>query len=173
SDGVVARSLRGAGELVDGARRRGTRVFARPVTRMAGHGLRLAVHRPGRVLGVALALAVVGWGLETQLSVVSDLPRLVPQSLPAVFRTPASSASRAAVRALLDAVPAYFSRAAITPDRRTAVLAFGIRLESLARQHAVMADMRARLKPPPGVTASLAGLPVLAADANHALADPV
>jgi predicted RND superfamily exporter protein len=94
-------------------------------------------------------------------------------SLPDLFRSPGSSATRAQVRALLDAVPSYFSRAAITPDRRTAVLAFGIRLDSLSNQRAVMQDMRARLRPPAGVTARLAGVPVLAADANHALSDPL
>src|SRR3954453_23332352 len=36
-----------------------------------------------------------------------------------------------------------------------------------------MQDIRARLKPPPGGGATLAGLPVLAADANHALGDPL
>ena len=52
-------------------------------------------------------------------------------SLPDLFRTPALSATREQIRALLDAVPPYFSQAAITPDRETAVLAFGIRLQSL------------------------------------------
>ena len=46
-------------------------------------------------------------------------------SLPDLFRTPELSATREQIRALLDAVPPYFSQAAITPDRRTAVLAFG------------------------------------------------
>jgi predicted RND superfamily exporter protein len=228
---VLARALRGAGEIVDGVRLpvRSGRSFTALVTR-----------RPARVLAVAAVLAVGGWALDTQVDVVSDLPRLVPQdlasvrdldalqhdtgvagevdvlvqardltdpkivawmrdyqngvlkrhgysaaqgcghaalcpalSLPDLFRTPGSSATRAQVRALLDAVPAYFSRAAITPDRRTAVLAFGIRLDSLARQREVIQDMRARLRPPAGVTARLAGLPVLAADANHALSDPL
>ena len=54
-------------------------------------------------------------------------------SLPDLFRTPELSATREQIRALLDAVPPYFSQAAITPDRRTAVLAFGIRLQSLER----------------------------------------
>ena len=45
--------------------------------------------------------------------------------------SPQLSATREQIRALLDAVPAYFSQAAITPDRKTAVLAFGIRLQSL------------------------------------------
>jgi hydrophobe/amphiphile efflux-3 (HAE3) family protein len=94
-------------------------------------------------------------------------------SLPDLFRTPELSATREQVRALLDAVPPYFSQAAITPDRRTAVLAFGIRLQSLERQRAVIEDMRERLDPPAGVTATVAGLPVLAADANHALSDPL
>jgi hydrophobe/amphiphile efflux-3 (HAE3) family protein len=94
-------------------------------------------------------------------------------SLPDLFRTPQLSATREQIRALLDAVPPYFSQAAITPDRRTAVLAFGIRLQSLESQHAVIQDMRARLKPPEGVTATVAGLPVLVADANHALSDPL
>ena len=48
-----------------------------------------------------------------------------------------------------------------------------MRLQSLERQHEVMQDMRSRLDPPPGVRATLAGLPVLAADANHALSDPL
>src|SRR5205085_411595 len=73
------------------------------------------------------------------------------------------------VRALLDAVPPYFSQAVISPDRRTANLAFGIRLMPLDEQKRVIDDLRAGLKPPPGVTAGLAGLPVLAADANHEL----
>jgi uncharacterized protein len=73
------------------------------------------------------------------------------------------------VKALLDAVPPYFSQAVISPDRRTANLAFGIRLMPLDQQKRVIDDLRGRLKPPPGVTAGLAGLPVLAADANHEL----
>src|SRR5204863_7862752 len=67
----------------------------------------------------------------------------------------------------------YFSQAVITRDRRTATMSFGIRLESLARQHAAFDDMRALIHPPPGVRAELAGVPVLAADANHALTDPL
>ncbi len=236
SDGVLARSLRGAGELVDGATRLRPRISATALVRLIG----AVVRHPARVLGVALILAAGGWALETQTSVVSDLPRLVPQdlravrdldalqrdtgvagevdvlvqardltdpkvvawmrayqtavlkrhgysaergcghaalcpalSLPDLFRAPGSAATRAQVRALLDAVPAYFSRAAITPDRRTAVLAFGIRLDSLENQRKVMQDMRSTLHPPAGVRARLAGLPVLAADANHALSDPL
>ena len=70
---------------------------------------------------------------------------------------------------LLKAVPPYFSQAVITPDHREATLAFGIRLMPLSRQQQVIDYMRAHLHPPSGVSASLAGLPVLAAQADAAL----
>jgi len=40
-----------------------------------------AVRRPGRVLGVGLALAALGWGLDTQTHVETDITKLVPQNL--------------------------------------------------------------------------------------------
>ena len=92
-------------------------------------------------------------------------------SLPDLFQGDAA-ADRAKVTALLDAVPPYFSQAVITADRRTANLAFGIRLAPLDEQQRVIDRMRAQLDPPPGVTARIAGLPVLAAEANAALASP-
>jgi hydrophobe/amphiphile efflux-3 (HAE3) family protein len=80
--------------------------------------------------------------------------------------------TQAEARALLDAVPAYFSQAVITADRSAATLAFGIRLMPLERQQHVIDQMRAELDPPPGVTAKLVGLPVLAAQANDAVSSP-
>jgi predicted RND superfamily exporter protein len=80
---------------------------------------------------------------------------------------PGQAANAAAV---LDALPPYFSSALVSPDRKTANLSFGIRLMSLERQHQVIEDIRSRLDPPPGVTADLVGVPVLAADANSELA---
>ena len=94
-------------------------------------------------------------------------------SLPDLFRSSQSAGDRERIRALLDAVPPYFSRAVITADRRTANLAFGVRLTSLERQQEIIRDLRERLDPPPGVTARLAGLPVLAAEANATLSDPL
>jgi predicted RND superfamily exporter protein len=44
-------------------------------------GLQHAVERPGRVLAVALALAALGWGLDTQTPVQTDIAKLVPQSM--------------------------------------------------------------------------------------------
>src|SRR4029077_9647609 len=40
-----------------------------------------AVRRPGRVLLVGLALAALGWGVDTQTKGETDIPKLVPQSL--------------------------------------------------------------------------------------------
>jgi hydrophobe/amphiphile efflux-3 (HAE3) family protein len=239
-DGGLARSLRGAGELVDAAAGALGRVVGRPGRRVGEAAVRGALRRPGRVLIVGLVIAVAGWGLDSRTEVVSDLERLVPQdlaavqdlqalqratgvageidvvvegddltdpavvkwmrdyqagvlerygyssergcgradlcpalSLPDLFRSSQSAGDRKRIRALLDAVPPYFSQAVITADRKTANLAFGVRLTSLERQQEIIRDLRERLDPPPGVTARLAGLPVLAAEANATLADPL
>jgi hydrophobe/amphiphile efflux-3 (HAE3) family protein len=80
--------------------------------------------------------------------------------------------SQSQVDELLDVVPAYFSQSVITKDRKTATMAFGIRLMPLDRQKQVLEIMRSELHPPKGVSAQLAGLPVLAADANAAVSSP-
>ena len=95
-------------------------------------------------------------------------------SLPDLFSTGGQATKQTAltqseISQLLAAVPTYFSQAVITPDHREATLAFGIRLMPLARQQRVVDYMRSQLHPPPGVHAALAGLPVLAAEANGAL----
>jgi hydrophobe/amphiphile efflux-3 (HAE3) family protein len=52
--------------------------FNRFVSRMA---LDRAVRHPGRVLGAGLALAALGWGLDTQTHVQTDISKLAPQNL--------------------------------------------------------------------------------------------
>ncbi len=94
-------------------------------------------------------------------------------SLSDLFRSEQAASDQARIRSLLDAVPPYFSQAVIADDRRTAALAFGIRLVSLERQQEIIEDLRDRLDPPAGVSARLAGLPVLAAEANANLSDPL
>ncbi len=239
-DGGLARSLRGAGDLVEGAARSLGRPFSGPGSRVGEAAVRGALRRPGRVLAVGLLIAAVGWAVDSRTEVVSDIERLVPQdlqavedlqalqrstgvageidvviegddlanpavvrwmrdfqssvlerygysaergcgqaelcpalSLPDLFRSEESAGDRERIRALLDAVPPYFSRAVITADRKTANLAFGIRLVSLERQQEIIEDLRDRLNPPDGVSARLAGLPVLAAEANATLSDPL
>ncbi|HTE61222.1 MAG TPA: MMPL family transporter [Solirubrobacteraceae bacterium] len=236
--GALGRSARGAGELLSAAGRPFDRLGA-PAGRLGGGVLRAALAHPGRVVGIGLAVAAIGWAVDTQTEVRSDLQALVPQDLPAVrdletlqrttgvagevdvvvegrdltdprvvawmrtyqqtvlkqarysadngcgkaalcpalslpdlFQGAAAPTQRTQIDALLDAVPPYFSQAVITADRRTANLAFGIRLMPLDEQHAVLERMRSALDPPDGVTARLAGLPVLAAEANAALSSP-
>ena len=236
-----------------------------------------AVRRPGRVLGVGLALAALGWGLDTQTHVETNIEKLVPQnleslqnlsaveratgvggeidlmlsgedltkpstiewmssyesavlkrfgyssgrgcgkarlcpafSLPDLFggastattgagaatasvasgrsgkasdrsgkaTNPGSTGAttpkltRADVQGVLDAIPPYFSQDVIAPDRRVATLAFGIRLMPLAEQQHVIEGMRSSLHPPPGVSAQLVGLAVLAAQSDAQVASP-
>jgi hydrophobe/amphiphile efflux-3 (HAE3) family protein len=201
-----------------------------------------AVQRPGRVLGIGLALAVLGWGLDTQTQVQTDIAKLAPQSLSSLhnlsaleratgvggeinlmvssssltnpatiewmssyegsvlkrfgyttakgcasaqlcpaFSLPDLFNSREGVSAkltkrqvhgLLAAIPPYFSQDVISADHRTATLAFGIRLMPLQQQQHVIEGMRASLHPPPGVSAQLVGLSVLAAQAGAQIASP-
>jgi predicted RND superfamily exporter protein len=99
--------------------------------------------------------------------------RLCPAlSLPDLFSTGRRPTTGRQIRALLAAVPPYFSQAVISPDRRAANLAFGIRLMPLAEQQELIDRLRAGLDPPRGVRARLGGLPVLAAEANDRLASP-
>jgi uncharacterized protein len=49
--------------------------------RYLSSGTSLALAHPRRVLGVGAALAVIGWGLGTQIETVSDVRALGPQSL--------------------------------------------------------------------------------------------
>ena len=83
SDGALARSLRGAGELVDGARGGASRVLA-PARLSGAARCGSPCGIPGRLLAVAGAAAAIGWALDSRISVESELPRLVPQSLGAV-----------------------------------------------------------------------------------------
>ena len=84
----------------------------------------------------------------------------------------AEARSQRGIDTLLASVPPYFSQAVLTPGRDAAALAFGIRLMDLEDQQRVIDAMRAELNPPPGVSARLGGLPVLAAQANAELSSP-
>ena len=98
-----------------------------------------------------------------------SLPDLFCSGGQATAASCGSSLSSGLISSLLGAVPPYFSQAVITPDHREATLAFGIRLMPLSRQQRVIDYMRSHLHPPSGVHAELAGLPVLAAQADASL----
>jgi hydrophobe/amphiphile efflux-3 (HAE3) family protein len=77
--------------------------------------------------------------------------------------------TQGSINQLLGAIPAYFKQAVISPDDHQAALAFGIRLMPLSKQQRVIDYMRSQLHPPSGVSATLTGIPVLAAQADSAL----
>ena len=94
---------------------------------------------------------------------------------PATLQSGASATpklTQAQVSGLLAAIPPYFSQDVITADRHAATLAFGIRLMGLEQQQQLIEQMRAELHPPPGVSAQLVGLPVLAAKSADEVASP-
>jgi hypothetical protein len=239
----VAAAWRGARELLR----------ENPLTRaFSAVALGVAVRHPRRVLCAGLALAALGWGLDTQTKVETDITKLVPQSLsslqglhtleqstgvggeidlmltgrdltkastiewmssyeskvlarfgysptrgcgkarlcpafslPDLFARPPASPtasaksskprtalSQAEVDGLLGAIPPYFSQDVLSGDRRSATLAFGIRLMGLDQQQQLIEQMRSTLHPPAGVNASLVGLPVLAAKSGAQVASP-
>jgi uncharacterized protein len=213
--------------------------LTRFVSRLA---LTHAVRHPGRVLGLGLALAALGWGLDTQTQVQTDIAKLAPQnlsslhnltaleratgvggeidlmvnsaaltkpatiewmsayesavlkrfgysaakgcgkaqlcpafSLPDLFQSSEGAKSKLTakqIHGLLAAIPHYFSEDVISSDHRSATLAFGIRLMPLQQQQEVIEGMRSSLHPPPGVSAQLVGLSVLAAQAGAQIASP-
>jgi hypothetical protein len=61
-----------AGRVGAGAARAGRRALA------------VSIAAPGRVLAVAALLAAAGWGVGTQIPVISDIRELVPRNLPAL-----------------------------------------------------------------------------------------
>jgi hydrophobe/amphiphile efflux-3 (HAE3) family protein len=223
----------------------------RPLSSLGKRALAASITAPGRVLAIAVVLAVGGWVAGTRTDVISDLRELVPESVladagvdelqeetgvsgelnvlidapditdpeliawmadlkarilarggfegefpsceearicPQISLTDlfgdeaAGGTTSGEVRTLLEAIPEYFSQAIVAggPDEGadTANLAFGIRVMPLDEQKELVDAVREELDPPgtqsdppPGVEARVAGLPVLAADANAELAD--
>jgi uncharacterized protein len=231
--GQLTASWRGAGELLT----------ENPVKRLLSRtALERAVAHPERVLVIGLALAVLGWGLDTQTQVQTDIAKLAPQdlaslhnlkeleratgvggeidltvsskaltkpatiewmssyqsrilehfgysatkgcgqaqlcpafSLPDLFKEGEGSVgklSQRRVSGLLGAIPPYFSQDVITPDRKVATLAFGVRLMGLQQQQHVIERMESSLHPPAGVDAHVVGLAVLAAQSGAQIASP-
>jgi uncharacterized protein len=207
------------------------------LARLPARFLAVAVVHPRRVLGIGFALAVIGWGVGTQIETQSDIRKLVPPNLrevrdlnelqdvtgvsgeldvsveapdladPDVIRWMAGFKQRVLnengfagldpscrdaevcpgpalsdfiaggpvtkqrVQAVVSQLPAYDLKQVAAYDPRTgalghtALLAFGIRAQSLDAQQALIDRIKSEIgSPPPGVTVRLAGLPVIAAE---------
>jgi uncharacterized protein len=223
--------------------------------RLGRRALAMSISAPGRVLAVAAVIAAIGWGVGTQIPVISDIRQLVPGSLPALqdvdqleestgisgltyvtvtapdltdpkviswmhdfeqrvlqrhgytgsapsCRAPeteicpeislpdflygngGSAPSQSRIKTDLRLLPSYVSQAMVTTDPdtgkpgNTGVITFGIKVMPFDQQKELIDDIRSQVNPPgtgedppPGVTADVLGLPVLAADANSALSD--
>jgi MMPL family len=118
--------------------------------------------------------AVVAWMLGAE----ARLRRLLPAGAPppvslADLLVAVNRGTPPDVRAtnqILQTVPAYLLQPLVTPDAAHASMTLGIPLQDLRRQERLVGRMRAALRPPPGVTARLAGAAVLAADGESGLA---
>ncbi len=106
--------------------------------------------------------------------------RLCPAiSLTDLFSGGATVESEEQAQALLASIPPYFSQAVVTRDPETggigdtANIAFGIRVQPLDEQQDLIDGIRGEIEadggPPPGTEVELAGLPVIAAEANEDL----
>jgi uncharacterized protein len=140
--------------------------------------------------------AVVAWMADLKERVLArggfggefpscEAAQICPQiALSDLFTDGAGGLDRQRIRAVLEAVPEYFSQAVITPPseggegERAANIAFGIRVMPLDEQKTLIDAIRTEIDPPgtendppPGVEARVAGLPALAADANAELSD--
>ena len=109
--------------------------------------------------------------------------RLCPgTALSDFFVNPSEGLTNAGVSGLINAIPAYDSQAVITRGPggvgfgNTSNISFGIRTMPLSQQQQLIDGIRSEVDPPgsgngppPGVTVSLAGLPVLAAESESDL----
>ncbi len=131
---------------------------------------------------------VIAWISEFQERVLADAgyegerpscedARLCPAiSLTDLFTGGAAVESQEQAEALLASIPPYFSQAVVTRDPETgglgdtANIAFGIRVQPLDEQQDLIDGIRDQIDaeggPPPGTEVELAGLPVIAAEAN-------
>lgn len=116
------------------------------------------------------ALAKAGYKGENPTCAKSELcPAL---SLAGLFE--GQALTQANIRRTLDQV-GDFSRGAVTPDRKMATIAFGLREEALNDQKKSIDQLRERIDkhpPPAGTTATVVGLNAQAADASGALSNP-
>jgi uncharacterized protein len=77
-------AARGASLAKWSVRKTGRRGRETPPSPLPLRAVDLAVAHPKHVLGIGLALAVIGWGLGTQIETQSDIRELAPQNLQAV-----------------------------------------------------------------------------------------
>jgi hydrophobe/amphiphile efflux-3 (HAE3) family protein len=129
-----------------------------------------------RVLGRA------GFTDEAALCIEQEAQLCPSIALPDLFSSEGGVPSQSRIRQVIGLLPRYFSQAVIAPDPDggkigdTSVIAFGIKVMPFDQQKDLVDAIRAEIDPPgtehdppPGVSASVVGLPVLIADASSSL----
>lgn len=107
----------------------------------------------------------LSWARAAEAAVVTGFGDRIRPVLgaPGLFSFLGDAPAASQIDAAFDLVPAYLSSAIVRPDRTAAVQVFGLRLQDLGAQTAMLADVRAAIPPPPpGYRADLVGLPVAA-----------
>ena len=115
----------------------------------------------------------LGWLDRVQdLAISAHGDRLRPViSAPSLLRFLGSNATAEQVDSAMRILPAYLTKAAVTPDRSSAIISFGVRIEDLPQLRAARDDLARTLPPPPvGYTSQVTGLPVVAMKAEDKIA---
>lgn len=121
-----------------------------------------------------LTPAALAWAHSAQQAVVAGFGDQLRPVLgaPDLFSFLGPNPAPSQVDAALKLVPPYLSSSVVRPDRQAGVEVFGLRLQDIGTQTALLDRVGRALPPPPaGYTASLVGLPVAAGDAYRALLD--
>ena len=116
----------------------------------------------------ALSPAALAWSREAETRILarhSNEVRAVVTSAD-MFAFLGKTPTVEQVEAGLTVMPSYLTKAVVRPDQSASLMIFGVRLNDLAGQGALIADIRRSLPPTPsGLTAQVVGLPVLTARA--------
>jgi predicted RND superfamily exporter protein len=115
-----------------------------------------------------LSTEALSWSAEAEDVIVrrhaGDLRPVI--SAPSLLAFLGDDPSPEQVRAGYRLVPSYISEAVVRPDGKQSLLTFGVSLQSLDEQQALLDDVHDLLPPPPeGYEAEIVGLPVVAAQA--------
>lgn len=134
---------------------------AQHVTDVIGSSGELGVVLRGPDALTPEALAWLGEVQELAVSAHGDQLRPVV-SAPSLLRFLGDGATASQIDAAMRILPEYLTQAAVTPDRTSAIISFGVRIDDLGTLRAVTEDLVDRLPPTPaGYEAEVTGLPVV------------
>ncbi|MCU1651091.1 MAG: superfamily protein-like exporter [Pseudonocardia sp.] len=107
----------------------------------------------------------LAWSRQAEAAVISGYGGEVRPvlTLPSLLAFLGDAPTAEQIDSALDLFPSYLRSAAVTPDRRSALMIFGLQLRDLDAQNRLLQDVRDALPAlPPGYSADLVGLPVAA-----------